>query len=771
MGTVFEKCIIKRDGRKEPANSIKIENAILKAFNEVDGEITPYAEEKSKNIAQFIMERIELGEELSVENIQDLVENGLMSTKRKDVARAYITYRNERTKIRGSETDKTIEEIANGTSEYWSGENSNKNHRVVTTQRDYFAGAVSEDYTKRKLLPKDIVKAHEEGIIHFHDMDYFAQNALNNCCLINLEDMLQNGTVINEMMIEKPHKLLTASTITTQIILGVSSSQYGGCTISLTHLAPFVRDSFIYYLKEGLMYISTPACYKAFCLADMNSINMSKESFFNIFDNIEDDDHLETVYQYAINKIKKEVNAAVQTFNYQVNSMTNTNGQAPFLSVFMYIGETEEYKDELAMIIEEFLNQRILGFKNSDGVYITPAFPKLLYVLEEDNINEDGKYYYLTELAAKCTAKRMVPDYISEKVMKELKDGNCFPCMGCRSFLAPWTDENGNTKFYGRLNVGVVTINLPDLALSSGGDFDKFWELFEKRTELCHKALRIRYDRVANATSDCAPLLWQHGAFGRLKPGEKIRNLIKDEYASASLGYAGLYECVLYMTGESHSSGKGKEFALKIMNALNNKTIEWKNNEGVGYSLYGTPIESTTYKFAKNLRRRFGIVKDITDRDYITNSYHINVRENISWKDKLTVESEYQKLSSGGAISYVESPNMNDNPEALLALMKFMYNNIMYAEINSKSDYCLNCGYDGEIIIKGEQGSLYWECPNCGCKDQDKLQTSRRTCGYIGTQKWNQGRTQEIKERVLHIGGTDAEFLSDFKKEYLTNEN
>ena len=722
--------ITKRDGRVKEYNRRKIENAIAAAFTDVDGCVDDYAEAKITSITDYVEEKIKASDHpLGVEEIQDLVENGLMNTKRKDVARSYITYRNERTRLRSNPIDNIISEIADDKNEYWKRENSNKNSKVVTTQRDYFAGAISTDFTMRKLLPRDIVEAHYEAILHFHDADYFAQNALNNCCLINVEDMLQNGTVINGVMIEKPHGILTASTITTQIILGVSSSQYGGCTVTLTHLAPFVRDSFTKYMKEGLRWIER--------LSDDEIENFEKW-FKQSGLSIKMDEQFITAhmdaYKYAMEKTKKEVNAAVQTFNYQVNSMTNTNGQAPFLSVNMYLGETDEYKEELALLIEEFLNQRILGFKNEDGVYITPAFPKLLYVLEEDNIHEDSKYWYLTELAAKCTAKRMVPDYISEKIMKkykidELGNGNCYPCMGCRSFLTPYIDKNGKSKYYGRLNCGVVTISLPDIALSSKGDFDRFWELFDERTELCHRALRIRFDRVANATSDVAPLLWQYGAFSRLQPGQKLRDLLMDGYATVSLGYAGLYECVLYMTGESHSSGKGKEFGLKVMQALNDKCNEWKNNEHIAYSLYGTPIESTTYKFAKKLRERFGVIKDITDRDYITNSYHINVREKISAFDKLKIESEYQKLSPGGAISYVESPNMQNNIPAVLELIKFMYENIMYAEINTKSDYCKNCGYDGEIQIKGERGNLYWECPNCHCNDQDKLYTARRTCG------------------------------------------
>ena len=749
--------ITKRDGRKEPFNKRKIERAMEKAYLQVDGEIDEYAEEKIHNIANFIEHKVEGGEDLGVEEIQDLVENGLMNTRDKDVARAYIIYRNDRNRARGNFIDNTIEEIAESKSEYWNTENSNKNSVIVTTQRDYFAGAISTDYTMRKLLPKDVAEAHAEGIIHFHDADYFAQKTLNNCCLINLEDMLQNGTVINDVLIEKPHKFLTAATIATQIILGVSSSQYGGCTVSLTHLAPFVRDSFYSHFKDALIYVADYTEEDAKAVVD----KMKKENISILLNDYYKSEYPESVQKYAMDKTKKEVNAGVQTFNYQVNSMSNTNGQTPFLSVNMYLGETEDYKDELAMIIEEFLNQRILGFKNAQGVYITPAFPKLLYVLEEDNIHEDSKYWYLTELAAKCTAKRMVPDYISEKIMLRDKvdsegNGHCYPPMGCRSFLTPYIDKDGKPKYYGRCNAGVVTINLPDVALSSGGDFEKFWKIFDERAELCHRALRLRYDRLADATSDVAPLLWQNGAFSRLKPGDKLGDLIKDGYATVSLGYAGLYECVKYMTGESHSNGKGLEFGLKVMQFMNDKFKQWRDSEGIAYSLYGTPIESTTYKFAKALRKRFGVIEGITDHDYITNSYHINVREKISAFDKLQVESQYQKLSPGGAISYVEVPNMQNNIPAVLELMKFMYDNIMYAEINSKSDYCSNCGYDGEIIIKGEPGHLYWECPKCHCNNQKMLYIARRTCGYIGTQKWNQGRTEEIRDRELHIGGNDA---------------
>ena len=735
------KKVKKRDGRIVDFDSSKIINAVLAAFKQIDGEISEYAKTKAQNIADYIEGYYIEDDDTyipGIEDIQDLVEKGLMSSKRKDVAKAYVLYREERTRQRGNPLDETIKEIVNGNSEYWNTENSNKNSKVVTTQRDYLAGALSTDMTRRVLLPKDIVEAHDAGIIHFHDADYFAQNALNNCCLINLEDMLQNGTVINGVMIEKPHKFLTAMTIATQIILGVSSSQYGGCTVSMTHLAPFVRDSYNKYLNKYLEWGFEE--------------NKAKEC--------------------ALKDTKKEVADGVQTFNYQVNSMTNTNGQAPFLSVFLYLGETEEYKEELAMIIEEFLKQRILGFKNEKGVYITPAFPKLLYVLEEDNINSNSKYYYLTELAAKCTAKRMVPDYISEKIMKQNKinqygDGDCYGCMGCRSFLTPDRIKGnpakalnyieGKGKYYGRFNQGVVTINLADIALSAlklakdGAPteevYNEFWRLFEERTELCHKALRLRYERIAQITSDAAPLLWQHGAFARLDKHESVKSLLHGGYSTLSLGYAALYECVKAMTGYSHT-GKGKEFGLQVMQKLNDKCAQWKKEEDIDYSLYGTPIESTTYKFAKCLKNRFGVIEGITDRDYITNSYHVPVFEKIDAFSKLKLESEFQKLSPGGAISYVEVPNMQNNIPAVLQLITFIYNNIMYAEINTKSDYCQKCGFDGEILI---DNNMEWYCPNCGNRDHDTLNVARRTCGYIGTNFWNYGRTEEIKERVIHL--------------------
>lgn len=753
--------ILKRDGRTQEWNRQKVVEAIKKALIAVDGQLTKAGVNMARRIAKNIEEEIlSSDEKLSVEQIQDRVENSLMNTNRKDVAKAYILYREERTQKRGNVIDKTVQEIVNGESEYWNTENSNKNAKVVTTQRDYLAGALSTDLTRRKLLPKDIVDAHDQGIIHFHDADYFAQNALNNCCLINLEDMLQNGTVINGVMIEKPHKFLTAMTIATQIILGVSSSQYGGCTVSMTHLAPFVRDSYNRYYEEAEKEVTE-------WLSD-DTTKAEKESILT---------HI------AKGRLKKEIEAGVQTFNYQVNSMTNTNGQAPFLSVNLYLGETEEYKEELAMIIEEFLKQRILGFKNEKGVYITPAFPKLLYVLEEDNMNKDSKYYYLTELAAECTAKRMVPDYISEKKMKEYKlnkygEGDCYPCMGCRSFLTPdrikgnpakaknYSESKG--KYYGRFNMGVVTINLADIALSARKaciekayvyiddnqwhnlELKEFWRLFEERTELCHKALRLRYERIAQITSDAAPLLWQHGAFARLNKHESVKSLLHGGYSTLSLGYAALYECVKAMTGESHTAG-GKEFGLEVMQKLNDKCQQWKAAEDIDYSLYGTPIESTTYKFAKCLKKRFGRIEGITDKDYITNSYHVPVFEEIDAFSKLKLESEFQRLSPGGAISYVEVPNMQKNIPAVMELIKFIYNNIMYAEINSKSDYCQKCEYEGEIEIKGSQGHLFWQCPNCGNTDQDTMNIARRTCGYIGTNYWNQGRTQEIKERVLHL--------------------
>ncbi len=736
--------IVKRDGHIVEYIPTKISTAIKKANMEVPEE-DRVSDTQIKNIIKYIENKNK--KRMLVEDIQDIIEERLMALGKYALAKQYITYRYTRELVRKSNTtDLSIKELINGENEYWNTENSNKNATVVTTQRDYIAGITSTDITRRFLLPEDIVKAHDEGIIHFHDADYFAQNALFNCDLINLDDMLQNGTNINGVMIEKPHRFLTAMTIATQIITAVSSSQYGGCTITLTHLAPFVRSSKEAYIKK----------YK-------------KRGFKKT-----------DVEKYAMEDLKKEITDGVQTFQYQINSMTTTNGQAPFLSVCMYLGETDEYKDELAMIIEEFLNQRIEGMKNEKGVYITPAFPKLLYVLEEDNIREDGKYYYLTKLAAKCTAKRMVPDYISEKVMKEMKvneDGgrDCYPCMGCRSFLTPDRTMHlgniakaknyveGKGKYYGRFNQGVVTINLPDVALSSNKDMDEFWKIFDERLELCHRALQIRHKRLSRVTSDVAPIIWQHGAIARLDKGESIHELLHHGYSTISLGYAGLYECVKYMTGHSHTdNGVGKEFGLKVMQHLNDACEKWKKAEDIDYSVYGTPIESTTYKFAKCLQKRFGKIKGITDRDYITNSYHVPVFEEIDAFTKLKLESEFQKLSPGGAVSYIETPNLQNNLDTVMEVIKFIYNNIMYAELNTKSDYCQKCGYDGEILI---DDNLEWYCPNCGNRDHATLNVARRTCGYIGTNFWNKGRTEEIKERVLHIDNKDDDSDKVSKKE------
>ena len=715
--------VIKRDGHMVDWCPEKVENAILKANNEVEEE-EQASSTQIKNIIKYIEK---LGKKrILVEDIQDIIEMKLMAQGKYELAKKYITYRYTRELVRRSNTtDLAIKELIDGESEYWNTENSNKNAKIVTTQRDYLAGITSTDITRRFLLPEDIVQAHDDGIIHFHDADYFAQNALHNCDLINLEDMLQNGTNINGVMIEKPHRFLTAMTIATQIITAVSSSQYGGCTITLTHLAPFVRASKEVYERK----------YKA------RGLNKDQ------------------IKQFVSEDLAKEITDGVQTFQYQINSMTTTNGQAPFLSVCMYLGETDEYKEELAMIIEEVLKQRILGMKNEKGVYITPAFPKLLYVLEEDNIKEDSKYYYLTKLAAECTAKRMVPDYISEKIMKENKidkngNGQCYPCMGCRSFLTPYVDKDGKPKYYGRFNQGVVTINLVDVALSSDKDMNNFWDIFDERLELCHRALQIRHKRLSKVTSDVAPILWQYGALARLGKGESIHDLLHGGYSTLSLGYAGLYECVKYMTGKSHTDGgKGKEFGLEVMKHMVDKCSEWKAEENIDYSVYGTPIESTTYKFAKCLRDRFGVIKGITDRNYITNSYHVPVFEEIDAFSKLQLESEFQKLSPGGAISYVETANLTNNLDAVMEVIKYIYNNIMYAELNTKSDYCQVCGYTGEILLDEK---LEWYCPNCGNRDHDKLNVARRTCGYIGTNFWNKGRTQEIKERVVHLDNKEA---------------
>ena len=668
---------------------------------------------------------------LSVEEIQNLVEDELMKLNAFSVARKYITYRFQRALARQSNTtDDQILSLIECANEEVKQENSNKNPTVNSVQRDYMAGEVSKDLTRRILLPEDIVKAHDEGLIHFHDADYFSQH-MHNCDLVNLEDMLQNGTVISETMIEKPKSFSTACNVATQIIAQVASSQYGGQSITLSHLAPFVDVSRQKFRKEV------------------------KEEFETI--GLELDD--EKINALAEERLKKEITKGVQTIQYQVVTLMTTNGQAPFITVFMYLNEVPEgrLRDDLAMIIEETLKQRMKGVKNEKGVYITPAFPKLIYALQENNIEPDSQYYYLTELAARCSAKRLVPDYISEKVMKELKvdqngNGQCYPSMGCRSFLTPYIDENGKPKYYGRFNQGVVTINLVDVACSSKRDMNKFWQIFDERLDLCYRALMCRHERLKGTPSDVAPILWQHGALARLKKGETIDKLLYGGYSTISLGYAGLYECVKYMTGKSHTDPSATPFAIEVMQHLNDACAKWKEKENIDFSLYGTPIESTTYKFAKCLQKRFGKIKGVTDKNYITNSYHIHVTEHINAFDKLTFESQFQKLSPGGAISYVEVPDMQDNIDAVLAVMKHIYNNIMYAELNTKSDYCMACGYDGEIQIeKDENGKLIWVCPNCGNKNQDMMSVARRTCGYIGTQFWNQGRTQEIKERVLHL--------------------
>lgn len=723
--------IIKRNGQEAIFDEVKITNAIIGANKEVV-ETERLSEEEIDNITNDIKYKCQkMKRALSVEEIQNLVEDELMKLNAFSVARKYITYRFQRALARQSNTtDDQILSLIECANEEVKQENSNKNPTVNSVQRDYMAGEVSKDLTRRILLPEDIVKAHDEGLIHFHDADYFSQH-MHNCDLVNLEDMLQNGTVISETMIEKPKSFSTACNVATQIIAQVASSQYGGQSITLSHLAPFVDVSRQKFRKEV------------------------KEEFETI--GLELDD--EKINALAEERLKKEITKGVQTIQYQVVTLMTTNGQAPFITVFMYLNEVPEgrLRDDLAMIIEETLKQRMKGVKNEKGVYITPAFPKLIYALQENNIEPNSQYYYLTELAARCSAKRLVPDYISEKVMKELKvdqngNGQCYPSMGCRSFLTPYVDENGKPKYYGRFNQGVVTINLVDVACSSKRDMNKFWQIFDERLELCYRALMCRHERLKGTPSDVAPILWQHGALARLKKGETIDKLLYGGYSTISLGYAGLYECVKYMTGKSHTDPSATPFAIEVMQHLNDACAKWKEKENIDFSLYGTPIESTTYKFAKCLQKRFGKIEGVTDKNYITNSYHIHVTEHINAFDKLTFESQFQKLSPGGAISYVEVPDMQDNIDAVLAVMKHIYNNIMYAELNTKSDYCMACGYDGEIQIeKDENGKLIWVCPNCGNKNQDMMSVARRTCGYIGTQFWNQGRTQEIKERVLHL--------------------
>ena len=723
--------IIKRNGQEAIFDEVKITNAIIGANKEVV-ETERLSEEEIDNITNDIKYKCQkMKRALSVEEIQNLVEDELMKLNAFSVARKYITYRFQRALARQSNTtDDQILSLIECANEEVKQENSNKNPTVNSVQRDYMAGEVSKDLTRRILLPEDIVKAHDEGLIHFHDADYFSQH-MHNCDLVNLEDMLQNGTVISETMIEKPKSFSTACNVATQIIAQVASSQYGGQSITLSHLAPFVDVSRQKFRKEV------------------------KEEFETI--GLELDD--EKINALAEERLKKEITKGVQTIQYQVVTLMTTNGQSQFITVFMYLNEVPEgrLRDDLAMIIEETLKQRMKGVKNEKGVYITPAFPKLIYALQENNIEPNSQYYYLTELAARCSAKRLVPDYISEKVMKELKvdqngNGQCYPSMGCRSFLTPYIDENGKPKYYGRFNQGVVTINLVDVACSSKRDMNKFWQIFDERLDLCYRALMCRHERLKGTPSDVAPILWQHGALARLKKGETIDKLLYGGYSTISLGYAGLYECVKYMTGKSHTDPSATPFAIEVMQHLNDACTKWKEKENIDFSLYGTPIESTTYKFAKCLQKRFGKIEGVTDKNYITNSYHIHVTEHINAFDKLTFESQFQKLSPGGAISYVEVPDMQDNIDAVLAVMKHIYNNIMYAELNTKSDYCMACGYDGEIQIeKDENGKLIWVCPNCGNKNQDMMSVARRTCGYIGTQFWNQGRTQEIKERVLHL--------------------
>ena len=723
--------IIKRNGAEVVFDIDKIIMAVTKANDAVDEKVrmTPLQIERISQSVQIACE--EMGRSPSVEEIQDLVEKAIMAHGAFEVAKEYITYRYTRSLLRQSNTtDDRILSLIECNNEEVKQENANKNPTINAVQRDYMAGEVSKDITSRILLPKEVVDAHEAGIIHFHDADYYAQH-MHNCDLVNLEDMLQNGTVISGTLIEKPHSFSTACNIATQIIAQVASNQYGGQSISLTHLAPFVQVS-------------------------REKIRKTVEREMAAFGVVPAE---ETISKVVEDRLREEVRRGVQTIQYQVVTLMTTNGQAPFITVFMYLGEARnaQEKADLAIIIEETIRQRYQGVKNEAGVWITPAFPKLIYVLEEDNIRPGTPYYYLTELAAKCTAKRMVPDYISEKKMLELKvdkngEGHCYTCMGCRSFLTPYVDpETGKPKYYGRFNQGVVTINLVDVALSSGGNFDKFWKIFDERLDLCHRALQARHKRLLGTPSDAAPILWQYGALARLKKGEKIDKLLFGGYSTISLGYAGLYECVKYMTGRSHTDAGAKPFALSVMQHMNDKCNEWKKAENMDYSLYGTPLESTTYKFAKCLQKRFGIVPGITDKNYITNSYHVHVSEPIDAFTKLKFESEFQELSPGGAISYVEVPNMQDNLEAVMSVLQFIYDNIMYAELNTKSDYCQCCGYDGEIRIVEDDGKLVWECPKCGNRDQNKLNVARRTCGYIGTQFWNQGRTQEIKDRVLHL--------------------
>ena len=722
--------IIKRSGEEQIFDSDKILNAISKANNTVSDKVK-LSDEQIQIIAKNIENNCKQSAHIeSVEEIQDMVEKEIVKLGAYEVAKNYITYRYERElKRRNNTTDKKIMSLIECNNEEVKQENSNKNPTINSVQRDYMAGEISKDFCKRFLVPTDVMQAHEDGILHFHDSDYFAQK-MHNCDLVNLEDMLQNGTVISGTMIEKPHSFSTACNIATQIIAQVASNQYGGQSITLSHLAPFIDIS----RKK----------FRAKTIQEFEQLGVSVNE--------------QQLNEIVENQVKAEINKGIQTIQYQVVTLMTTNGQAPFITIFMYLGEAknEQEKKDLAMMIEETLKQRIIGIKNQKGVYVTPAFPKLIYVLEKDNITEDSKYWYLTKLAAECTAKRMVPDYVSEKIMHQLKidkngNGNCYTPMGCRSFLTPYVDENGKPKYYGRFNQGVVTINLVDIALSSEKDIEKFWQIFDERMDLCHKGLRCRHERLLGTVSDVAPILWQFGALARLQPGEKIDKLLYGGYSTISLGYAGLWETVYYLTGKKLTEKEGEEFGLKIMEKLNFYTNKWKQEENIDYSIYGTPLESTTYKFAKSLQRRFGIIEGVTDKNYITNSYHIHVTEPIDAFEKLKIESKFQQLSPGGAISYVEVPNMKDNIPAVLEVIKYMYDNIMYAELNTKSDYCMECGYDGEIVIEEQDKKLLWKCPNCGNLDQSKMNVARRTCGYIGSQFWNQGRTQEIKDRVLHL--------------------
>lgn len=758
--------VIKRDCTEVDFDKSKISNAILKAMKNGSGIIKPKIAE---DIANEIENECKDKEEVSISDIESMVYDKLITKKQRLTAKAYEGYRSIREFQRENENtiDTEITELLSGESDYWNSENSNKNPRLNTTQRDYLAGIVSKDASRRYILPPEIVQAHDDGLIHVHDLDYLIQY-MNNCCLINLEDMLQNGTVISETLIEKPHSFSTACTVATQIIAQVASSQYGGQSISLAHLAPFVdisrqkirkevieEQEYLYRNIDEKEWVKPRKVLGKKLRKDQEKFYKNKDKLLKFIDATDIEDVVEK-------RLKKEIEKGIQTIQYQITTLMTTNGQAPFITLFMYLNEAKNQreKDDLAMLIEEELRQSYLGVKNEEGVYITPAFPKVIYVLQEDNIHEEDKYWYLTEMAAKCSMKRLTPDYISEKIMKEMKDGNCYPVMGCRSALTVWHDENGKPKFYGRFNSGVVTVSLPDIALSSGGDFNEFWRIFEERIELCHKALKIRHQRLRGTKSDIAPILWQHGAFARLKKGEPIDKLLFGGYSTLSLGYAGLAECVKYMTGHYHcDEGIGEKFGLEVMQALNNKCSQWKIDENIDYSLYGTPLEATTEKFAKKLKERFGIIEGVTDRTYITNSYHIPVFIHIDAFAKLRIEAKFQRLSPGGSISYIECPNMENNIPAVLEVMKFIYNNNMYAELNTKSDYCQKCGWSKEIKLIDEGGKLIWECPNCGNRDVRTMDITRRTCGYKGTARngWNQGRLGDIHDRVPHLDDIEEE--------------